>query len=101
MAETKSAKQKGKTRVKVTKKSVEGDTLGEGEIKFRISKDLCDSRHKSGGGSCGALYGLGFLGALVYYVSTAPDFWAGVVGFFKALLWPAFLVHGLLGFLGL
>lgn len=73
------------------------DTVGEGEIRFRINRGAC-AVHKSTGG---ALYGLGFLGAVVYYISTAPDFWAGVVGFFKALLWPAFLVHGLLAFLGL
>ena len=53
--------------------------------------------HTSGG----ALYFLGFVGALVYYVSTAPDFWAAVIGFFKAIVWPAFLVFGLLKQIGL
>lgn len=51
------------------------------------------------GGSC-AFYGLGFLGAVVYYISTATGFWNGVWGFVKALLWPAFLVHALLKFVG-
>ncbi len=50
-------------------------------------------------GTSGAVYGLGFIGALVYYIQQAPTFWDGVVGFFKALFWPAMLVYKLLGFL--
>ncbi len=52
-------------------------------------------------GSGGALYGLGFLGALVYYITTATSLWEGVIGVLKALLWPAFLVFELLKFLGM
>lgn len=37
-------------------------------------------------------YGLGFIGAAVYYISTATSFWIGVLGFLKAIVWPAFLV---------
>jgi hypothetical protein len=48
----------------------------------------------------GAIYGLGFIGALVYYIGHAASFWMGVLGFFKALVWPAMLVYGLLNFLG-
>ena len=52
--------------------------------------------------SCGgALYGLGFIGAAVYYISTATGFWIGVLGFLKAIVWPAFLVYEALKFLGL
>ncbi len=47
----------------------------------------------------GAIYGLGFIGALIYYISTATTFWLGVLGFLKALVWPAFLVYELLKFL--
>jgi hypothetical protein len=39
-----------------------------------------------------AVYGLGFIGAVVYYVQHATTFWMGVVGFFKAIFWPAMLV---------
>ena len=42
------------------------------------------------------IYGLGFIGAAVYYIGHAATFWLGVLGFLKALVWPAFLVHGLL-----
>ncbi|MEK6927068.1 MAG: hypothetical protein AABX11_01410 [Nanoarchaeota archaeon] len=44
-------------------------------------------------------YGLGFLGAAIYYISTATGFWAGVLGILKALVWPAFLVFEALKFL--
>jgi hypothetical protein len=40
----------------------------------------------------GAVYGLGFIGAAVYFISTATSFWIGVLGFLKAIVWPAFLV---------
>jgi len=39
-----------------------------------------------------AVYGLGFIGAVVFYISTATGFWVGVLGILKALVWPAFLV---------
>lgn len=52
-------------------------------------------------GCGGALYGLGFLGALVYYLTTATSLAGGVLGVLKALVWPAFLVYGLLKFLGM
>ncbi len=51
-------------------------------------------------GTSGAIYGLGFIGAVVYYISTAPTFWIGVLGFLKAIVWPAFLVYDALKFLG-
>jgi hypothetical protein len=50
------------------------------------------------GKSCGGFaYFLGFLGAAIYYIQTATGFWAGVLGVLKAIVWPAFLVHKLLG----
>jgi len=49
----------------------------------------------------GAIYGLGFIGAAVYYISAATGFWTGVLGFLKAIVWPAFLVYGLLKSLGI
>ena len=41
----------------------------------------------------GAIYGLGFIGAAVYFISHAANFWIGVLGFLKALVWPAFLIY--------
>jgi len=40
-----------------------------------------------------AVYGLGIIGAAVYFISHASGFWVGVVGFLKAMVWPAFLVY--------
>jgi len=48
----------------------------------------------------GAIYGLGVIGAAVYYISMATGFWIGVLGFLKALVWPAFLVYEALKVLG-
>jgi hypothetical protein len=44
-------------------------------------------------------YGLGFLGAFIYFVQGVTTFWLGVIAFFKAAFWPAFLVYYLLEFL--
>ena len=49
---------------------------------------------KQGGGN--AVYGLGLIGALIYYIQAADGFWMAVVGILKALVWPAFLVYHLL-----
>jgi len=48
----------------------------------------------------GGIYCLGFIGAAIYYISTANSFWTGVLGLLKAIVWPAFLVYELLKFLG-
>ncbi len=45
------------------------------------------------------LYGLGFIGAAVFFISQAATFWLGVLGFLKAIVWPAFLVYELFMFL--
>lgn len=47
----------------------------------------------------GPLYGMGFLGALVYYVQQAATFWEGLLGIFKAIFWPAMLLYKLLDYL--
>lgn len=57
-----------------------------------------NKRSRSAGVSDG-LYGLGFVGALIYYLQHAPTFWMGVLGFLKALVWPAFLVYQLMTYL--
>ena len=47
-----------------------------------------------------AVYGVGIIGAVVYYISAATGFWIGVLGVHKALVWPAFLVYEALKALG-
>lgn len=46
--------------------------------------------------SLGCTYVLGFIGAAIYFISNATSFGTGILGFLKALVWPAFLVHGAL-----
>ena len=46
-----------------------------------------------------AVYGLGFVGAVIYYISMATSFWTGFIGLLKAIVWPAFLVYEALKFL--
>jgi hypothetical protein len=48
-----------------------------------------------------AVYGLGFIGAAIYFISQAATFWLGVLGVLKALVWPAFLVYAALKALNL
>jgi hypothetical protein len=56
---------------------------------------------KAGGATAGGAYGLGLIGAAVYYIAHAAGFWAGVLGFLKALVWPAFVVYKLMEHLGM
>ena len=51
-------------------------------------------------GSAGGFYFMGFVGSAVYFVSHATDFWMGVLGLLKSLVWPAFLVYEALSTLG-
>ncbi|HDR68472.1 MAG TPA: hypothetical protein ENN61_05410 [Bacteroidaceae bacterium] len=46
-----------------------------------------------------AVYGLGLIGAAIYYISTAAGFWMGVLGFLKAIIWPVFMVYELLKYI--
>ena len=51
-------------------------------------------------GAAGAVYGLGFIGAAIFYISQAGTFMEGVIGFLKALVWPAYLVYEAFKYLG-
>jgi hypothetical protein len=59
-------------------------------------KNQCCGAPANGGN---AVYGIGLIGAAVYYIGHATTFWMGVLGFLKALVWPAFLVYDVLKFL--
>lgn len=56
--------------------------------------------HASAGGG-NAVYGLGLVGALVFFWQQADSFGGYLLAILKALVWPAFLVYeafqGLLG----
>ncbi len=62
-------------------------------------KQWCKENGKKGSashGTAGALYFVGFVGALVYWMQAAVGFGAVVTGFLKALVWPAYIVYKLL-----
>lgn len=48
---------------------------------------------KSGSAPAGAVYGLGLIGAAIYFIAKAAGFWMGVLGFLKAIVWPVFFVY--------
>jgi hypothetical protein len=50
-------------------------------------------------GASEAVYGLGLIGAWVYYFTHATTFLLGVLGFFKGIVWPAMLVYEALKYL--
>ncbi len=52
-------------------------------------------------GSSGAIYGLGVIGALFYFLQNATTFVAVVIGIGKAIFWPAILMFKLLTYLQL
>lgn len=64
--------------------------------------NCCDdkNRNRQATASGGAVYGLGFIGAVIYFISQASTFWLGVLGFLKAIVWPAILVFEALKALG-
>ncbi len=74
------------------------------EIKAKLSgaddwKEWCKENNKKSSaahGTSGALYFVGFIGALVYWIQTAVGFGAVVTGFLKACVWPAYVVYKLL-----
>lgn len=53
------------------------------------------------GGASEAVYGLGLIGACVYYFGHAPTIVVGLIGFLKAIVWPAILVFEALKYLNL
>jgi hypothetical protein len=50
---------------------------------------------KNNAGS-GALYGIGMIGALIYFLQHATTFLMGLVGIVKAIFWPAIVVYKVL-----
>ncbi len=55
-----------------------------------------EGRSSSGGGG-GAVYGIGMIGALAYFLKTAESGRDKALAAPKAIFWPALLVYRLLG----
>ncbi len=45
------------------------------------------------------VYGLGFIGAMIFYLQHCTSFWTVMIGILKAIFWPAFLVYQVMEFL--
>ena len=56
---------------------------------------------KGHAGTNDAIYGLGFVGAVIYFVQHANSFGMGLFGVLKAVVWPALVTYNLLGFLNI
>lgn len=55
-------------------------------------------KRMSGNSVAGGVYGLGFIGALIYFIQHAATLGTGLFGILKALVWPAILVYHFLAF---
>ena len=52
-------------------------------------------------GVSGGVYGVAFIGALVYFIQHATSFGSGVLGVIKAIFWPAVVLYKVLELLHL
>jgi hypothetical protein len=59
-----------------------------------------DNMKHAEGGMGGAVYGLGFVGAAIYFIQQANGLLDGAVGLLKAVVWPALLVYKAFSALG-
>ena len=74
----------------------------QGDKMEKEKVDCCADVKKSGNTTVGGgIYGLAFIGALIYFIQHATSFWNGALGVLKALVWPAILIYKALQFLGL
>ena len=62
------------------------------ENQVSLSKRM-KNKFKGNESSNSCIYFLGIIGASIYYFSIATSFGAGVLGFLKAIAWPAVLVY--------
>ena len=67
----------------------------------KVECDCNCGKWHSNKGMGGGIYFTGFIGALIYYLSTATGFWMGVLGVLKAIVWPVFIVYNALKFFGI
>lgn len=55
-------------------------------------------KNNAGGG---AIYGIGVIGALIYFLQHATTIGGGIIGIIKAVFWPAVVVYKALDLLKL
>jgi len=62
---------------------------------------MSESTRNAAGAGGGAVYGLGFIGALVYFIQSATSFWDAAYGVFQSIVWPAYFVYEMFHFLSM
>ena len=75
------------------------DTLAGADAGSEDRRPWRKSRRSRQGGPAaggGAVYGIGMIGALVYFLQAAGSGWDYALAFPKAIVWPALLVYRLL-----
>ena len=73
---------------------------GEGPVRLRpCGGSVGDMNDRNSNAGCfaggGAIYGLGIIGAWVFFFQQADQFWEFVWAFFQGIFWPAFMVYEL------
>jgi hypothetical protein len=69
------------------------------EIEGCCEKKVVINKCHGGHANSGAIYGLGVVGALFYFLQNAGSLWAVLLGIGKAIFWPAILMFKLLTYL--
>lgn len=64
------------------------------EEKTTVHKTITKNVASDSGG--GAIYGMGLIGALIYFMTNAVGFGGVLLGIVKAILWPGYVVYELL-----
>jgi hypothetical protein len=81
-------------RTKEPKIEIKADITGADNL-----KDWCKQESKkntAAHGTGGAVYGLGLIGSLVYWLQAATSFGAVITAILKSIVWPAYVVYKLL-----
>ena len=84
---------KKEPELEVNAKLKNAGDVKEWSKKFKSEKKMKMYKSDSGGG---AVYFLGLVGSLVYWMQVAAGFGAVVTGILKSFVWPAYIVFKLL-----
>jgi hypothetical protein len=69
------------------------DHAGTGAASAQGAEERTMSNGSAGTASGGAIYGMGIIGALVYFWQQADSFWEYVWAAVQGLFWPAVMVY--------
>lgn len=62
--------------------------------KIKSVKQMCQP-------ASNAVYGLGLIGAMLYFLANTQTLGDKVLAILKAFVWPVYLIYGIMEFLGL